>query len=151
MNEKEIRKYAGLMKELDLTGLEISNDETRVRLERKKEPDLVSLPAARDPAPVLGESADTREPGKTTGAKGTASAGKTISSPLVGIFYAAAEENGKPFVAIGDHVRKGQTLCIVEAMKLLNEVTAEEDGVISRICASNGQLVEYGTVLFEME
>lgn len=88
---------------------------------------------------------------KKEGADAAASEGKTITSPLVGIFYAAAEENGKPFVAVGDHVKKGQTLCIVEAMKLLNEVTAEEDGVIKQICASNGQLVEYGTALFVME
>ncbi|EEP28961.1 acetyl-CoA carboxylase biotin carboxyl carrier protein [Shuttleworthella satelles] len=148
MNEKEIRKYAGLMKELDLTGLEITNDETKVRLERGSE--LVSvLPSAGtagDPA-----ACDTGKMQKKEGADAAASEGKTITSPLVGIFYAAAEENGKPFVAVGDHVKKGQTLCIVEAMKLLNEVTAEEDGVIKQICASNGQLVEYGTALFVME
>nr|WP_288974460.1 acetyl-CoA carboxylase biotin carboxyl carrier protein [uncultured Shuttleworthia sp.] len=148
MNEKEIRKYAGLMKELDLTGLEITNDETKVRLERGSE--LVSvLPSAGtagDPA-----ACDTGKMQKKEGADAAVSAGKTITSPLVGIFYAAAEENGKPFVAVGDHVKKGQTLCIVEAMKLLNEVTAEEDGVIRQICASNGQLVEYGTALFIME
>ena len=148
MNEKEIRKYAGLMKELDLTGLEITNDETKVRLERGSE--LVSvLPSAGtagDPA-----ACDTGKMQKKEEADAAVSAGRTITSPLVGIFYAAAEENGKPFVAVGDHVKKGQTLCIVEAMKLLNEVTAEEDGVIRQICASNGQLVEYGTALFVME
>lgn len=60
-------------------------------------------------------------------------------------------ENAQPYVAIGDRVKKGQTLCIVEAMKLMNEVTAEEDGVITQICVTNGQVVEFGTELFRMK
>ena len=60
-------------------------------------------------------------------------------------------ENAEPYVSIGDHVKKGQTLCIIEAMKLMNEITAEEDGVISDICVTNGQVVEYGTELFRIK
>ena len=72
----------------------------------------------------------------------------SVTSPLVGLFYAAPAENAEPYVSIGDHVKKGQTLCIIEAMKLMNEITAEEDGVISDIC---GQVVEYGTELFRIK
>ena len=74
----------------------------------------------------------------------------SIKSPLVGVFYAAPAENAQPYAAIGTHVKKGQTLCIVEAMKLMNEVAAECDGVITEILAENGQLVEYGTELFRV-
>ena len=70
---------------------------------------------------------------------------------MVGVFYAAPAENADPYVSIGDRVKQGQTLCIVEAMKLMNEITAEEDGVIAEICAANGQVVEFGTELFRIE
>lgn len=71
-----------------------------------------------------------------------------ISSPLVGVFYAAPSEEAIPFVAVGDTVKKGQTLGIVEAMKLMNEIEAECDGVIKEIAVKNGEVVEYGQTLF---
>ena len=70
---------------------------------------------------------------------------------MVGVFYAAPAENAEPFVKVGDRVRKGQTLCIVEAMKLMNEIMAEEDGEILEICAENGQVVDYGCRLFRLK
>lgn len=69
---------------------------------------------------------------------------------MVGVFYAAPAENAKPYVAVGDRVEKGTVLCILEAMKLMNEITAEESGVIAEICATNGQMVEFGTELFRI-
>ena len=74
----------------------------------------------------------------------------SVKSPLVGVFYAAPAENAEPYVSIGDRVQKGKTLCIIEAMKLMNEICAEEDGEICEICVTNGQVVEYGTELFRM-
>ena len=74
-----------------------------------------------------------------------------MKSPVVGIFYAAPAENADLYVSIGDTVKKGQTLCIVEAMKMMNEITAEEEGVISKICVTDGQVVEYGTELFRIK
>lgn len=67
------------------------------------------------------------------------------------MFYASPAENAKPYVAVGDRIEKGQTLCIIEAMKLMNEISAEEGGVISEICVTNGQVVEYGTELFRIK
>ena len=123
------------MKELGLTGLEITDEDQRVvRLER-----TVSEIAAAPTAPAAAPAVATKD-----------SAGDSVKSPMVGVFYAAPAENAAPYVAVGDSVRKGQTLCIVEAMKMLNEITAEEDGVISEICATNGQIVEYGTELFRL-
>ena len=136
MNETDIRKYAGLMEELGLTGLEITEDNKVVRLERM--------------APVMARESvavDTVAPAREAAPKETAATQDydSVTSPLVGIFYAA------PYVSVGDHVKKGQVLCLVEAMKLMNEIVAEADGVISRICATNGQVVEYGTELFHIK
>ena len=75
----------------------------------------------------------------------------SVKSPIVGVFYAAPAENAEPYVAVGASVKKGQILCIIEAMKLMNEINAEEDGVISEICVTNGQVVEYGTELFRIK
>ena len=76
--------------------------------------------------------------------------GKTITSPLVGVFYTAPSEDADPFVKAGDSVKKGQVVGIVEAMKLMNEIASNEDGVISEICVTDGQVVEYGTELFRI-
>ena len=135
MDEANIRRYAQLMRELDLTGLEITEGNTMVRLERGGA--ALPAPAAAPPA--------------TPGAERVAVRGAEVRSPMVGVFYTAPAENARPFVAVGDRVSKGDTLCIIEAMKLMNEITAEQDGVIAEICAGNGQVVEYGTVLFRME
>lgn len=140
MNEKDIRKYAGLMQELGLTGLEITEDNKVVRLERNVASPVqtvdVSAPPAVPSAPQAPEV-----PGDHI----------VIRSPIVGVFYAAPAENAAPYVSQGDRVEKGQTLCIVEAMKLMNEITAEEDGIIAKVCATNGQVVEYGTELFHLK
>ena len=80
-----------------------------------------------------------------------ASSDKYIDSPLVGIFYTAPGEGEAPFVSVGDRVRKGQTLGIVEAMKLMHEITCEQNGIVKEICAQNGDAVEYGQKLFMIE
>ena len=142
MNVTEIRKYAKLMQELGLTALEITEDARTVRLER-------NVPVQqKEIIPV-----DTTEPAACVASEKTVKNQDeySVTSPLVGLFYAAPAENAEPYVSIGDHVKKGQTLCIIEAMKLMNEITAEEDGVISDICVTNGQVVEYGTELFRIK
>ena len=136
MKEADIRKYAQLMKELELTGLEITEDNTGGRLERtapaaEKQTVAVQMPAA---VPEVKESADYI----------------SVKSPIVGLFYAAPAENAEPYISLGDRVKKGQTLCIVEAMKLMNEINAECDGVVEKICVTNGQMVEFGTELFRI-
>lgn len=145
MNEADIRKYAELMKELELTGLEITEDNKVVRLERTQPVQsiqTVPVGTAQQSAPSSAPAAEKR-----------ASGGDLVSvkSPVVGVFYAAAAENAEPYVTVGDRVKKGQTLCIVEAMKLMNEIYAEEDGTVAEICVTNGQVVEYGTELFRIK
>ncbi len=75
---------------------------------------------------------------------------KEIKSPLVGVLYLAAAPGAKPFVSVGDHVAKGDVLCIVEAMKMMNELTSDYEGTVLDICADNEALVEYGQVLFKI-
>lgn len=140
MKEVDIRKYAALMQELGLTGLEITEDNKVVRLERNipapvsaKETVVIEEPAAV--APTANEDGDYI----------------SVRSPIVGVFYAAPAENAEPYVSIGDRIEKGKVLCIVEAMKLMNEIAAEESGVIAEICVTNGQVVEYGTELFRIK
>ena len=141
MKETDIRRYAGLMKELGLTGLEITEENSKVRLERS-----ISAPV-RETVYSVPESAGSAQTSPTTsGPKDYIS----VASPFVGVFYAAPKENADPYVSIGDNVKKGQTLCIVEAMKLMNEIASEEDGTISEICVTDGQVVEYGTELFRI-
>ena len=137
MKETDIRKYAQLMKELDLTGLEITENDQKVRLERS--------------APVSGiQTVSVEGPTGSMPAKAESGDYISVKSPIVGLFYAAPAENAEPYVSLGDRVQKGQTLCIVEAMKLMNELSAECDGVIEKICVTNGQMVEYGTELFRI-
>ncbi len=142
MNEKDIRKYAQLMKELDLTGLEITEDNKVVRLERTQ-PVTTREPMAIQTAsvPALAEQSQVSEANDGC---------IRITSPIVGVFYAAPAENAEPFVKLGDRVEKGQTLCIIEAMKLMNEIAAEESGIIQKIGVTNGQVVEFGTELFRI-
>lgn len=89
----------------------------------------------------VGEAAST-EPAIT---------GKVVKSPLVGTFYVAPEEGADSFVSVGDHVSVGQTLAIVEAMKLMNEIESEFDGTVVKVLAKNGEMVEYGQPLFEIK
>ena len=137
MNESDIRKYANLMSELGLTGLEVTENDRVVRLER-------------NPAPQTAAPVQTVQVGDVPQSAANEDLIE-ISSPLVGVFYAAPAEDADPYVQVGDRVKKGQTLCIVEAMKLMNEIVAETDGQIVEICAQNGQVVDFGCPLFRIK
>ena len=75
---------------------------------------------------------------------------KEVKSPLVGIFYAAPSPGAEPFAGVGSRVKKGDVLCVVEAMKLMNEITADADGEVIDVCVQNGQVVEFGQILFKL-
>lgn len=133
MNESSIRKYAKLMGELGLTGLEVTEDGAMLRLERNVTAAPAGVPAAVS-APESEDDGDC----------------VTVRSPMVGVFYAAPAEDAEPFVSVGDRIRQGQTLCIIEAMKLMNEIPAECAGEVTEVCAKNGQAVDYGCALFRI-
>ena len=137
MNESDIRKYANLMSELGLTGLEVTENDRVVRLER-------------NPAPQTAAPVQTVQVGDVPQSAANEDLIE-ITSPMVGVFYAAPAEDADPYVQVGDRVKKGQTLCIVEAMKLMNKIVAETDGQIVEICAQNGQVVDFGCPLFRIK
>lgn len=140
MDENSIRKYATLMQELGLTGLEIKENGRELRLERMDAaaPVAVTVPVAM-PVPEP-PAAPEHVPDNCI----------EITSPMVGVFYSAPAENAQPFVSVGDTVRKGDVLCIIEAMKLMNEIVSEYDGVVEEICAVNNQVVDFGHPLFRL-
>ena len=142
MHEQEIRTYAGLMEELQLTGLEVEADGVRVRLERLHAP---AAPVVVPHTPVPAAAAPAAAP------KAPAESGVVeVTSPMVGVFYSAPAENAEPYVTVGSKVKKGDVLCIIEAMKLMNEITADCDGTVLDIGAGNNQVVDYGHVLFRI-
>lgn len=134
MEEAKIRKYADLMGELGLSGLEINEDGVTVRLERSES----AAPNVQKPA------------ASPSAATGPTSGFLEVRSPMVGVFYHAPAEGAAPFVRVGDTVRAGDVLCIIEAMKLMNEIVAEKGGVIAEICAEDGSVVDFGHVLFRL-
>ena len=142
MDEANIKKYAQLMKEEELTALEITEDGVTLRLERNLSAGIAMPAVAAAPAPAAAPAE------VETAAE---SDGSYITSPMVGVAYMAPTENSEPFVKLGDKVKAGDTLCIVEAMKLMNEIPAEFDGTVVEICVENDQVVEYGTKLFRIE
>ena len=137
MSEIDIRKYAQLMAEYGLTGLEFRTAGDTVRMERSGAPAPVSIPVS---TPVPAASAP-EVPADAV----------SVTSPMVGVFYRAPAENAEPYVKVGDTVKAGTVLCLVEAMKMMNEITAECDGVIAEICVENGQVVDFGKELFKIK
>ncbi len=131
---ERIREYAGLMHELDLSALEMTEGDRTLRLERGGA--AATVVAAAAPAVVTAEPA--------TDGSGV------FPSPMVGVFYRAPAENASPFVNVGDRVREGDVMCIIEAMKLMNEITSDRDGVITEVCVSDGQVVDFGCPLFHI-
>ncbi len=129
----------------DVGVLEIEVGDTRIRLERAGVSARIvqTLPGApAEPAPAQ-LPAQSPPPAP-------ASSAQRVISPIVGTFYAAASPDAPPFVKIGQRVKKGDTLCIVEAMKTMNEIECEYDGVVMNILSQNGDLVEFGQPLFEI-
>ena len=138
----------------ELTDFDYEENGTRIRLKKKKETVVVS--GASSNVPVMGlENIQTVENvaavnTANTQADNSEPEGMIVKSPLVGTFYAAPAEDADQFVSVGDQVKKGQTLAIVEAMKLMNEIESDFDGKVAEIYVENGQAVEYGQPLFRI-
>lgn len=145
MELDDLRELMSLLKDTDITELQIEKDGVRVRIKREK---FFSHLEVHHPA--IHEKIEAKEIKKEEKAE---PAGKlfTVTSPIVGTFYRSASSDLEPFVDIGTKVKKGQVLCIVEAMKLMNEIESEIDGVIASVLVENGHPVEYGEPLFLIE
>jgi acetyl-CoA carboxylase biotin carboxyl carrier protein len=148
MDLRKLKKLIDLVQESGIAELEITEGEEKVRINRIGIPGhpnaiaspQLSAPASQGPAsapPVAALAAEPAEP-----------EGHVVKSPMVGTFYRSSAPGSKPFVEIGQTINAGETLCIIEAMKLLNEIEADQTGVVKKVLVENGQPVEYGQPLF---
>jgi acetyl-CoA carboxylase biotin carboxyl carrier protein len=147
---RKIRRLIDLMKEHDLTEIDLQKGDVRVQLRRAgagSSPVLVSAPMASHPA-VAGPPAPESDASTAAESK---SGIVVVKSPMVGTFYAAADPDSPPFVKVGDHVGPETTVCIVEAMKVFNQIPAELSGRILAVLAENGAPVEFGQPLFRVD
>jgi acetyl-CoA carboxylase biotin carboxyl carrier protein len=150
MDLRKLKKLIDLVQESGIAELEVTEGEERVKIVRAArgahEPGAASAAFAPPPAPLPASAA----PPAALEAP-AAPEGHAVKSPMVGTFYRASAPDAKPFVEVGDTVKAGQTVCIIEAMKLMNEIECDKDGVVKAILAENGQPVEYGEPLFIVE
>ena len=146
-----IEKLVKMVSDSELTELTLEEKESAIVIRKEKElvqaqtivPQAIAAPAA---APVVSAAAASSEEKKEEISKGT-----PITSPMVGTFYTASSPGAKPFVEVGQSVSAGQVVCIIEAMKLMNEIESEVSGKIKEICVKDGEAVEYGQVLMYVE
>ena len=153
MDLRKLKTLIDLVSDSNVSELEITEAEGKVRIVKAAPsqavvaaaPAVMAVPAPAAPAtaPVALPTAQSSEPAEPTG--------HVVKSPMVGTFYRASSPGAKSFVELGQTVKEGQPICIVEAMKILNEIEADKSGVITQILAENGQAVEYGQPLFVIE
>ncbi|RGS90498.1 acetyl-CoA carboxylase biotin carboxyl carrier protein [Collinsella sp. AF20-14LB] len=156
MDSKRLAEIADVMEDRGLTRVRVEEpDGTAVELERASVAQPVAVPipmpsamAAQVAAPTVAPAAP--EPATQTPAAAPEPKGTEVTAPMVGVFYAAPAPGDEPFVRVGSKVKAGETLCIIEAMKVLNEVTAEADGEVLEICVADGDLVEFGSCLMRI-
>lgn len=148
----EIEKLITLLRDSGINEIELAEGERSVRLRKDPtpvvqamtQPTMAPVATSAAPAPVA-PAPQAAAPAPTEAAK---PAGKTIDAPMVGTFYTAPSPDAKAFVSVGDKVKKGQTVCIIEAMKTMNQIEAEIDGTVTEVLIEDGTPVEYGEPLF---
>lgn len=148
MDLRKLKKLIDLVQDSGIAELEISEGEERVRITRT----MAGAPVQYAPSPIYAPAPVPVAPEVTNGSAPLKEAaqpeGHIVKSPMVGTFYRAPSPGARPFVEVGQSVNTGDTLCIIEAMKLMNEIEADHSGVIKAILVENGQPVEYGEPLF---
>ena len=141
MDIEQIKRLVQLFEGSGLTALEVGEGETKIRMERQ-----TPCRPASPSSPEIAGSAKREEAADCGGPSGYLE----VKAPMVGVFHAAPSPDAEPYVRRGDRVKQGDVLCVVEAMKLLNEIVAEADGEIADICAKDGQVVEFSQTLFKL-
>ena len=140
MKIEEIKELVTILEQSSLNYLEVTKGEFQLKLGKS-----VSMETAGPVETAVSvKSENVEAPSIPVG-------GTPVTSPMVGVFYAAPSPDSEPFVTVGQSVKKGQVVCIIEAMKLMNEIAAEKDGVITEVCVNNGDIVEFGQPLFYMK
>ncbi len=146
MDLRKLKKLIDLVEESGITELEVTEGEEKVRI--AKHAAVAPQPTYMMPQAVPAAVATAAAPVLTVESKSDLPEGQVVKSPMVGTFYRSASPGSDPFVEVGSAVKSGDTLCIVEAMKLLNEIESEFSGTVKAILVENGQPVEYGEPLF---
>ena len=150
MDLRKLKKLIDLVQESGIAELEITEGEEKVKIVKGGEATVT--PVA--PAPAPSAAAPAAAPGPVAlaaAAEEPAQPGHALKAPMVGTFYRSASPEAKPFVEVGQNVKAGETVCIIEAMKLMNEIEADATGMIKAILVENGQPVEYGQPLLIIE
>lgn len=151
MTLDEIKQLIEFIKSNELSEFELEHDGVKIRIKSGTTHHVVAMPPVAMAAPVMAPVAAPAAAPVAAAAAPVADEGgelAIVKSPIVGTFYRAAEPGAKAFASVGDVVRKGQVLCIIEAMKLMNEIDSEYDGEITSVYVENGQAVQYGERLF---
>ncbi len=144
MELDDLKSIIELLKETDVTELQVEKDGTKVKIKREKFFPTIEIPGHRPAAP----SSDVHA---AAPAEDESQRLFTVTSPIVGTFYRSSSPEASSFVEAGGRVKKGQVLCIIEAMKLMNEIECEIEGILVKALVENGQPVEYGEPLFLIE
>ena len=151
MDSKRLAEIADVMEDRGLTRVRVEEpDGTAVELERASAAQPVAVPMSMPGAMAVPVAAPAAMPAAQAPAAAPEPKGTEVTAPMVGVFYAAPAPGDEPFVRVGSKVKAGETLCIIEAMKVLNEVTAEADGEVLEICVADGDLVEFGSCLMRI-
>lgn len=148
MDLRKLKTLIDLVAESGISELEVTEENDKVRIVNKVQTVTVASAPVVAAAPAPAPAAPAAAPAAPATAEEPAVTGTPVTSPMVGTFYRAPNPGAEPFVKVGDRVEVGQTLGIIEAMKLLNEIEAETAGVIKEICVENAQPVEFGQPLF---
>jgi acetyl-CoA carboxylase biotin carboxyl carrier protein len=158
MDLRKLKKLIDLVQESGIAELEITEGEEKVKIVKGGEATVTPIgPAAAPAAATAGAPAPAAPAAAATAAVAAAApeepapSGHVLKAPMVGTFYRSASPESKPFVEVGQNVKAGETVCIIEAMKLMNEIEADATGMIKAILVENGQPVEYGQPLFIIE
>ena len=152
MDLRKLKTLIDLVSDSNVSELEITEAEGKVRIVKGGQTVYQQAPAPVMLAPAAAPAAAVASPAAPAAAPvAEVPAGHTVKSPMVGTFYRSASPGAKAFVEIGSQVKEGDTICIIEAMKILNEIEADKSGTVVQILAENGQAVEYGQPLFVIE
>lgn len=153
MDLRKLKTLIDLVSESNVSELEITEAEGKVRIVKGGGAVVQQFVAPPVQAPVAAPASAPAASAAELPAPAAAAAptGHVVKSPMVGTFYRASSPGAKPFVEVGSQVKEGDTLCIIEAMKILNEIEADKSGTVTRILGENGQAVEYGQPLFVIE
>jgi acetyl-CoA carboxylase biotin carboxyl carrier protein len=153
MDLRKLKTLIDLVSESSISELEITEAEGKVRIVKAAAAVHMAVPAAVAPVAVAAAPAPVSAPAVApeAAAPAPAEAGRVIKSPMVGTFYRSSSPGSKAFVDVGSAVKEGDAVCIIEAMKIMNEIEADTAGTITRILCDNGQAVEFGQPLFVVE